>query len=330
MAPAREKKTYWSLDDAGCLAVILRAYQEEGQIGMTVRHFYYKLLSAGAIRLLEGRNNSAKNAYNYVSRLLTDARLNAQLPWGAVVDPGRRAFTHWGYKSIAQYIRTESHSSFRADIWLGQPRRLEVWVEKDAMAEFVNAVARQYRVPVYVAKGYGSATVIHDAAERYGSGRGWTLLYAGDFDPSGLDIERNLYATLRAHGARPQIHRVALQQEDTLRLPSVAALALKEKDSRTKQFVADYGEDQKGYELDAMPGGQLRQKLHDALALYLDLDELDRMLELERAVRREAEAVLGAALEELGTRMLRDGLPGTTVTVQTVRRYLLADESEEA
>lgn len=324
-----EKKTFWSLDKAACLTAVLKAYEEEGRIGQTVRHYYYKLLSAGVLRPLPEYEHSARNAYNFVSTLLTDARREQVIPWNAVVDPGRRALTHWAYRSLAEYIRYESVSGYVTDIWRGQPRRLEVWVEKDGIAEFVNGVVGDYRVPVYVAKGYASATVIKDAADRYGNGRGWTLLYGGDFDPSGLDIERSLYETLRVHGARPQIHRVALTQADTVQLPNEAALDLKDKDKRYKQFVATYGEGQKGYELEAMPATQLQQKLLDALALYMDSDEFTNAMMLERAIRQEAGTALRAALAGLGNEVLRNGLPETPLDMETVRRYLTAPNGSE-
>jgi hypothetical protein len=324
----RTEKTYWSKDETACLAEILRAYREEGGIGQTVRHYYYKLLSAGAIRLLT-RDKSADNAYKFVSRLLTDARLRELLPWSAVVDPGRRSFTHFSYSSLAVYIATESRSGYIIDVWRGQPSRLEIWVEKDAMAEFVNGVARQYRVPVHVAKGYGSTTVIKKAADRYGTGRGWVVLYAGDFDPSGLDIERNLRDTWRGHGARPQIHRVALTQDDTARLPAEAALDLKIGDSRTQQFVRDFGPDQKGYELDAMPAGQLRRQIDEAIQSYMNLDALDEAGSIEHAVRTKVTATLRDALRDMEGTIAEAGLPESGASREAIDRYLFPQDDDD-
>lgn len=296
-------KTYWSLSAAECLAVVQRAYIEEGNIAQTVRHYYYKLLSAGAIRLFNVPN-SAKNAYNHVSELLTDARNDGQFPWDAVVDPGRRSFSHWSYGSLSHFMRDQLRAFYRADIWRGQPRKLEVWVEKDGLAEFANRAVERWRVPVYVAKGYASATAAKDAADRYGNGKGWTLLYAGDFDPSGLDIERSLRDTLRSHGVRPEIVRVALTQQDTQQLPAEAALDLKPGDSRTPGFIKNYGARQKGYELDAMPAGQLRRKLEEAVASYMDFDAFAEAVAVERTVIEETEGALRDALGDLDDRIL--------------------------
>jgi hypothetical protein len=324
------EKSFWSDSEAACLKGVQRAYVEEGRNGQTVRHYYYKLLSAGLIRLDPKKSASAKNAYNFVSRILTRARMEDALPWSAVVDPGRRSFGHWSYDSLEQYARAEARSFYRLDLWRRQPRRLEVWVEKDAMADFVDSVVDDYRIPVYVAKGYGSATVIKNAADRYEDGEGWTLLYCGDFDPSGLDIERNLTDTLAEHGAFPEIVRVALTQEHTRALPEVAALPLKTGDSRTRGFVAQYGAEQKGYELDALPASQLRTLILLTVAEYLDLAAFNEALEIERTVRDAAAKYLRKAMEGFADRVLEHGLRGAPYRLGTLRTYFLdADEYDE-
>jgi hypothetical protein len=317
--------TYWHSPDDVCLGAVQRAWVEEGRIGQTVRHYYYKLLSAGHIKLLPHKTSS-KNAYNYVSKLLSSARMGEILPWSAVVDPGRRSFTHYYYESLADYLRAELVVWFPVDVWRHQPRRLEVWVEKDGLAEMAHDAVRRWRVPIYVAKGYGSATLIKDAAERYGNGRGWTLLYAGDFDPSGLDIERNLRDTLRLHGARPEILRVGLTQEDTWRLPPEAALALKKDDLRTKGFIQMYGPDQRGYELDALPAGQLRQMLQEAVVSRMDLDELRTAADIEREISTVIEARLRDVFAGLEQSVLSEGIPESDLPLDALWRYLLPED----
>jgi hypothetical protein len=305
---------------------VQRAWVEEGRIGQTVRHYYYKLLSVGAIRLTN-HEKSGKNAYQYVSRLLTDARMDDALPWRAVVDPGRRAFTHHAYKSLAQFLEAMQGAWIPVDVWRDQPRRVEMWVEKDGIAQLAHNAVEDYRVPVYVSKGYPSATVIREAARRYGSGKGWTLLYAGDFDPSGMDIERHLRDTLREHGARPQIERVALRRSDTFLLPPEAALDLKGKDSRTARFVALYGRDQKGYELESLPASQLTRRLVEVVESYMDVDALNEAFSVQHAIQEEVEAALAGVFDGLNERVLMEGLTGTDLAA--VRRYLGDPDEDE-
>lgn len=321
MSKQGKGKSYWSVSKPDLLAATLKAYHDEEQIGQTVRHYYYKLLSAGAIRLLPDRANSGENAYKAVVSLLTDARMEGVLGWETIVDPGRRAFTYFGW-NLKNYLRASQRSTIQVDVWRGQPQRLEMWVEKDGLASFAHHAISDYRVPVHVAKGYGSATIIKDAAERYGTGENWTILYAGDFDPSGLDIERCLRDTLRCHGARPEIVRVALTQADTRRLPQEAALDVKKSDSRAAGFIRLYGPDQKGFELDAMPAGQLRRRLIDAVLARMDIDTLQEALAIERATDRVIEDHLSGVFGDLHDRILGEGFPDNGLSPTTVQRYL--------
>src|SRR5947207_15883407 len=93
---------------------------------------------------------------------------------------------------LREYAEAKMSSYITLDFWRGQEAKcVEVWVEKDTMMAFVDSIVSPYRIPVQVNRGYGSAAAIKDASERYGNGRGWTLLYVGDFDSSGVDIDRS-------------------------------------------------------------------------------------------------------------------------------------------
>ena len=76
-------------------------------------------------------------------------------------------------------------------------------------------------------------------------------LYAGDWDPSGLCMsEVDLPKRLKEYGAKVDLRRIALTQDDTLsELPSFDA-ATKSKDGRYKWFTQNYGST--CWELDAL------------------------------------------------------------------------------
>lgn len=300
-------KTYDSLPDQECLSYIQRAYVEEGRTGQTSRHYYYKLLGYHVVELLD-YPNSSRQAYAYVCRLLVKARRKGLLSWRAVIDPGRRhtSYTSW---HLREYAEASMRSSIELDMWRGQEAKgVEVWVEKDTMMAFVDSVVDSYRIPVQVNKGYGSAAAIKDAADRYGNGKGWTLLYIGDFDPSGLDIDRALRDVLKDHGCRPNIVRIALTQEDTRTLIPKAGLNLKEKDPRLKRFIELYGPDQQGYEIDSLPAHILRQRILDQLSLYVDLAEFEQVKKLERAVDSLIISKLKGTLDEMTEDILARGI----------------------
>ncbi len=203
-----------------------------------LRHFYYILLSKEALQLgpQTGKSDPADQAYKWVSSLLVDARENGELPWEAIVDSGRRSFTYYRGRGLESFARSCQHAYYTLDPWLLQERRIEVWVEKDDMADVVHRMVDDLRIPVYVAKGYASATVKNDARDRYGDGSGYVLLYLGDFDPTGIDIERELKDTLAGYDVHPHIERATLTYEHSLLLPRSTAVDLKEKDPRRPRF----------------------------------------------------------------------------------------------
>lgn len=312
--------TFEHADNETCLNQIKKLYEEYGS-GQTLRHYYYKLLSSGALRLTQ-KENSGDNAYKYVSRLLVEARETGILEWEAVIDPGRRKFTHRSYASLNDYVEAESVSAFRLDPWRGQLCRLEVWVEKDAMAEITNDAVSDLRIPVHVAKGYSSATIKNLAKERYNDGSGWVMLYCGDFDPSGLDIERELKEKLAIYGSCPEIVRVTLTQEETFGLPDYAALDLKKGDSRNAAFIRKYGPDQKRFELDVLSAGDVRQRLMRTIATYLDSDAFQAAVSLEDTIIAEASKRLQKAMGDFGQVILKNGAPGCSLSLAEQLRYL--------
>jgi hypothetical protein len=318
-------KTYKSKDKEECLTKLKQAHVEAGDIGQTARHFFYKSLGFKIIELIPNVKTSSKNAYAFICRLLVEARKKGDIPWRAVIDPGRSRTSYYAW-DLKQYARATIGSSISLDFWRGQPQRLEIWVEKEAMAQIVNAIVRYWRIPVNINKGYGSATVIHDAAMRYGKGKGWTLLYIGDFDPSGLDIDRALRDGLKEYGSRPNIVRVSLTYEDTIKLIPMQGLGLKTSDARYKKFVELYTTEQKGYEIDSLPVSNLKQKLLEALSTYMDLDLFKKVVELEKAIDTQFKEQMKGALGDLIDDLFEKGVPDSSLPLTEQHLYLLAED----
>jgi hypothetical protein len=114
-------------------------------------------------------------------------------------------------------------------------------------------VLDEYGVTFRVMHGYGSATAINGVAEDTNcSDKSLTILYVGDFDPSGLHMsEVDLPERLDRYGADADIERIALTETDVAdpALPSFPA-ADKVNDPRYRWFVQNYGD--RCWELDAM------------------------------------------------------------------------------
>lgn len=106
----------------------------------------------------------------------------------------------------------------------------------------------------------------HIAAE---CNRSTGILHLDDYDPSGLDIERDLENRLSRYGAGDfKVERIALTQEQTqhYQLPPMPA---KISDPRLASFIADTG-GIAAVELDALPPNVLQDMVRNAILGHID------------------------------------------------------------
>ena len=105
----------------------------------------------------------------------------------------------------------------------------------------------------------------------------------------------------------------------------MAGLSLKKTDSRYNRFIELYGPDQQGYEIDSLPAHILRQKILEKLNLYMDVDALKKVVELEDAIDVQLKKQLSGSLNSIVTELLKSGVPGSTLPLTEQLRYLLAE-----
>ena len=241
---------------------------------MTLRQVFYQLVSRQVIE-------NTKSRYQALSKLLVQARLDGTIPWDWVEDRTRRPrkVSMWnGLSDFAETVRR----AYRRDVWATQPGYLEVWLEKDALSGIFMDVLDPYGVTLNVGRGYDGWDSIHNAALRFEGEEDTTILYFGDFDPSGEDMVRSLRERLGELGAEPEIVKCALTLEDVegYNLPPDFT---KKTDSRRAAFVAKYGD--VSVELDALPMAILRERLLEQVEAGMDIDALSLVRQAEQEDR---------------------------------------------
>lgn len=239
---------------------------------MTVRQVYYQLVSRQVIE-----NN--RSQYQAVSNALVDARKDGVIPWDWIEDRLRRPRAVQMWDDLSDFSETVKHA-YRRDVWKTQPNYLEVWEEKDALSGIFQDVLGPYGVTLNVGRGYDGWDSIRNAAERFADGERVTVLYFGDFDPSGEDMVRSLEERLGFFGCEPKIIKCALSLEDIRRYKLPPAMA-KTTDTRRDKFVEKNGDI--CVELDALPANVLRQRIEEEVSSRMDLLELERVQETERS-----------------------------------------------
>jgi hypothetical protein len=183
--------------------------------------------------------------------------------------------------------------SYRRDFWQQQPQRIVVWSEKGTIRGVVQPVLDDYGVGFRVLHGFGSATIINDMAQD-DDDRPLTILYIGDYDPSGLYMsERDIPERLERYGAdNITVKRIALLRADCTLLGSRPAFNVKEKikDPRAPWFRKNYG--QLCWELDAMDPNDLRSRIEDEINKHIEPVAWERCRVVDVAERESMRSFL--------------------------------------
>ena len=252
----------------------------------SVRAVCYRLFVAGYIDSMSKANTAM------VSRNLVTAREEGAIPWAWIVDETREAETIPSWDNPEAIIEV-AVGQYRKDYWSDQPEWIEVWSEKGTVRGALSPVLKEYGVTFRVMHGFGSATSIKAVAgATLDSSKPLTILYIGDYDPSGLYMsEVDLPERFERYGGRATIKRIALRKSDISsgELPSFQA-ATKTSDPRHKWFLKHYGN--RCWELDAMPSTALRERVRREIGRRLDWDHWEHAKRVESAEIESMKAVM--------------------------------------
>jgi hypothetical protein len=263
-------------------------YSRQGY-SLTLRQLYYRFVAGDLfpesrkwtqvggrwVRDPNGTKNAEPN-YKWLGSIANDGRLAGMIDWYHIVDQGRTLHgpQHWGSPSE---IIGAAAGGYAIDKWTTQPRRVEVWVEKDALSQIVDRVAREYDVDSFACKGYVSQSAMWQAARRHlryiQGGQDVTILHLGDHDPSGVDMTRDIRDRLTMFLGAPKyaagltVRRIALTM-DQVRQYNPPPNPTKLTDTRAAEYIENYGAD--CWELDAMEPADLTALIADHIQRIRD------------------------------------------------------------
>lgn len=241
--------------------VIIAEYAKQG-FDLTLRQLYYQFVARGYIE-------NKQTEYKRLGGIINDARLNGDISWDAIVDRTRnlQKNSHWtGPHEIVKACA----SQFQIDKWLTQSRRVEVWIEKDALAGVIEGVCRRNDVSYFSCRGYTSQSEMWSAAMRLkeyiDEGQDVTIIHLGDHDPSGIDMSRDIEDRLRMFLQDDEhmleVDRIALTMAQVRKFnppPNPAKLT----DARANGYIKKFG--QSSWELDALDPRTLDTLINDAI-----------------------------------------------------------------
>ena len=265
----------------------LKLYKQQG-FTPTLRTVFYRLVAKGILP-------NTKYHYSHLSDRTAEARMTGRLPINCFSDETRHTIKDFNseYKTIDEVISDcleelkELPEIYPELIprWYKQPEYIELWNEKEAMAGIFQSILEDRDIEIVSNKGFSSLTFlwrnmrrldrwseIGAALEAKKTGKAIAetknihILYFGDFDPSGEEMDKDLRK--RINRLRENRHICTSLYEIDFKRIAVTKEQIKEydlpidvdaktqekldKDTRTNGFIERHGESY-AVELDALP-----------------------------------------------------------------------------
>ena len=263
---------------------------------MTVRQVFYQLETAGIVEKTEG-------GYRQVQQQVLKMRREGLLTWEFITDGTRWQRKPETYTDAGNYIERVSRS-YRRDLWQEQDVRIEIWLEKDALADVIVDVTDRWDVSLMVSRGQSSATFLHSAAmtaKAAFENKGLTThIYAlYDYDAGGERAFRTVERELPEYAPDVPINVERLAVTDW----QIAKLALPTRPAkRSDPEAATWGDI--AIELDAIDPATLVEIVEEAIVEHVD----EHAWLVEQRVEQEERKGLLALAEGL-ERMTAEPIP---------------------
>jgi len=197
--------------------------------------------------------------------------------------------------------------------------RIEIWVEKDSIRNFIGRLAAKYRLGIQVLRGFASLSMYRRALERARKRGVKMVVYCGDFDPSGNLIEA-IAAEEMDHKRAIGFHRLAITMEQIERFrPPSRSVNLK--DSRAKDYIEKYGDH--GWEIESIRPRTLYHLIETELRKVVPGEFLVEAEARERAakVARPVTERLKWTIEKEVLHLLEAGIPEEEILDQLAPKY---------
>lgn len=262
---------------------IINEYQQQGYT-LTLRQLYYQFVARGWLE------NTVKS-YNRLGGIINNARLAGAIDWESIEDRTRnlQSINYWD--NPRQILRAAAYG-YRKDRWKNQETRIEVWIEKEALAGVFDQVCTDLDIPFLSCRGYLSQSEMWRASRRLleykEQGYRIIILHFGDHDPSGIDMTRDIVDRLRVFWLYADIHRIALNM-DQIEEHNPPPNPAKETDSRFQFYVTQYGDE--SWELDALDPTILSELVRKHVISYRDEHIWSQTIELEEQERKRIETL---------------------------------------
>jgi len=170
----------------------LQAHEADGMLPTSGRFLYYELIMGGVVsKVRTGARRTDQDPGDALTRL----REIGMVPWEWIIDETRE-LTEWATApTVADYIRDQVKFA-RLNPWGDEPAPL-ILCESRSLAGVLERTAARYACPIASTNGQTRGFLIREVAPRLVPGQ--RVLWVGDFDHSGPQIEAASRRTLIEH-----------------------------------------------------------------------------------------------------------------------------------
>jgi len=268
---------------------IVSDYQAQG-FSLTLRQLYYQFVARGLLA-------NTEKSYNKLGNIVSDARRAGLIDWDTIEDRTRylRKLPSW---DKPQSILESARDSYHRDLWASQSKRLEVWIEKDALVGVIETVCQENDIPFFSCRGYVSDSEMWSAAIRRiwkhykDNGQDTLILHLGDHDPSGIDMTRDIENRLdffTYYRTDLEVRRIALTMEQ-IEYKNPPPNPAKITDSRYADYASKYGDE--SWELDALEPQFISDLIRDEIELERDEEKWQESFSQQEAERSQIAEVI--------------------------------------
>lgn len=281
---------------------------------ITLRGLFYRCVSCGLYP------DTGEKHYNSVKRLTGQMRKIGIMPYTWLVDSLRTTEKPLSWSGLQDFAETV-RGAYRKDFWSQLDWYVHIISEKDAIAGTIAPVTREYDVALSPIRGNTSHSFAYSLGSLFAEIEKPIFIgYLGDFDPNGMDIERDLRTKIEDHSGRQVLEsdssdlgwssyikrmvldsgggaiawqRLAISQSDINEFDLIP-LQPKKSDPRYRKFIEQHGS--QAVEVDALPPQELRKRVTEAIEQFIPQAEWERLKHVEQLEQE----TFNAALANLG------------------------------
>ena len=211
---------------------LLREHEADRALPTSNRFLYYELIQRG---YLSKHQTGARRPDQNLHDALTDLRESGEVPWHWIVDETRSLDDYTGYSSIKDGALAVLEA-ITLDPWRGKPPI--ILTESRSLAGVLRELVKDYATRIASTNGQCGGFLRTDLVPALRPGD--VVLYLGDFDLSGHQIEDNTRRVLeREVGGPLEWERLAITREQIEQhsLPIITKRDRRYKDGRPHEAV---------------------------------------------------------------------------------------------